>query len=78
MMKFIFCLLLLIQIQKCEPENVAISQVDGKEGLKDQKIHIDPYLINFVGKSCIGSVILDQKKITELKKHIKNCAFQAN
>ncbi len=70
-MKFILCLLLLIQIQKCKPENVAISQFDGKERLKDQKSHIDTYLINFVEKSLIGSEILDQKKITELKNTLK-------
>lgn len=67
-MRFIFCLLLLVQIQKCKPENAAISQVDEKEVLKDQKIEIDPYLIDDVEKSLMGSEILDQKKLTELKK----------
>ncbi len=70
-MRFIFCFLLLVQIQKCKPENVAISQVDKKEVLKDQTIEIDPYLIDYVEKSLIGNEILNQKKITELKNILK-------
>lgn len=71
-MKYIFCLLFLIQIKNCKSETLPPSNVQSQEIVKADKIVPQNYLINSVDQKSVGEKIQEQAKIKQLNASLKS------
>jgi len=71
-MKYIFCLLFLIQIKNCKSETLPPSNDASTEIVKADKIVSQNYMINSIDQKSVGEKIQEQEKIKLLNTLLKS------